>query len=118
MINTSSVKVDLVIGNIEGYSQRAAIEFYQSKSGEDCYVKPVGFKSYAHLFYTDKPMVTGDLSIDDFPNLLEGDPGKKVYFVAKINKLKDLPERPDLRELYRKNGFVFYERMLPDTPER
>jgi 4-amino-4-deoxy-L-arabinose transferase-like glycosyltransferase len=108
----------LVIGNIEGYSQRAAIEFYQSKAGEDCYVKPVGFKSYAHLFYTDKPVVTGDTSVDDFPNLLEGNPGKKVYFVAKINKLKDLPERPDLRELYRKNGFVFYERMLPDAPDR
>ncbi|MBK8557651.1 MAG: glycosyltransferase family 39 protein [Lewinellaceae bacterium] len=99
-----------VIRNIEGYSQCAAIEFYESKAAEDCFVKPVGFKSYAHLFYTDKQPVIGDTSIDDYPTLSRGNPGKKVYFVAKVSNLQDLPELPDVHELYRKNGFVFYER--------
>ncbi len=105
------------VPNIEAYSQRAAIEFYQSKAGEDCYVKPVGFKSYAHLFYTRKPPVVGDTTLDDYPTLSRGNPGKKVYFVAKITNLQDLPELPDCRELYRKNGFVFYERN-PAPPKK
>ncbi|HNE28907.1 MAG TPA: glycosyl transferase, partial [Saprospiraceae bacterium] len=101
------------VPNIEAYSQRAAIEFYESKAGEDCFVKPVGFKSYAHLFYTQKPPVTGDKTIDNYPTLSRGNPGKKVYFVAKITNLQDIPELPDCRELYRKNGFVFFERTPP-----
>lgn len=98
------------VPNIEGYSQRAAIEFYEHKAREDCFVKPVGFKSYAHLFYTHKPPVAGDKTIDNYPTLSRGNPGKKVYFVAKITNLQDLPELPDCHELYRKNGFVFFER--------
>lgn len=100
----------LNVPNIEGYSQRAAIEFYKSKAEEDCFVKPVGFKSYAHLFYTQKRPVAGDPKIDDYPTLSRGNPGKKVYFVAKINNLQELPDLPGCRELYRKNGFVFFER--------
>ncbi|HXC03461.1 MAG TPA: glycosyltransferase family 39 protein, partial [Bacteroidia bacterium] len=39
---------------VEGYSQRAAIDFYESLKGQKCYIDVIGFKSYAHLFYTDK----------------------------------------------------------------
>ena len=42
------------VGRIEGYSQRAAIEFFESKIGEDCYVHNFAYKSYAQLFYTRK----------------------------------------------------------------
>ena len=85
-----------VVCNIEGHSQRAAIEFYKSKCDEPCIIQPVGFKTYAHLFYACKqPNVTGN----------------KTYFVAKVGDLGDLPDRPDCRELYRKNGFVFFERI-------
>ena len=52
------------MNRIEGYSQRAAIEFYKSNSGEDCYVQPLGFKSYAHLFYGDKQPQQNPLSYD------------------------------------------------------
>ncbi|HXC05207.1 MAG TPA: glycosyltransferase family 39 protein, partial [Bacteroidia bacterium] len=40
---------------VEGYSQRAAIEFYESLKKKNCYIDVIGYKSYAHLFYTDKP---------------------------------------------------------------
>jgi hypothetical protein len=103
----TSLCLVLITGNIEAYSQRAAVEFYEQHCGESCFVKPVGFKSYAHLFYACKQPVGPDKSIDDYPTLSRGNPGKTVYFVAKINKIKELP---DLPELYRKNGFVFYER--------
>lgn len=83
-----------VVCNIEGHSQRAAIEFCKSKCEEPCEIRPVGFKSYAHLFYACK-----------MPGAAQG----KSYFVAKISDLGALPQMPGCRELYQKNGFVFYE---------
>ncbi len=100
----------LSIKNIERYSQYSNIEFYETKVGEDCYIKPVGFKSYAHLFYTQKPPVGPDCTRDDYPTLSHGHPGKTVYFVAKISNLQDLPELPDCRELFRKDGMVYFVR--------
>jgi 4-amino-4-deoxy-L-arabinose transferase-like glycosyltransferase len=100
------------INNIEAYSQRAAIEFYQSKQGEDCYINTHGFKSYAHLYYFKKQPVDNQNSYEkDW--LLNGVIDKPVYFVTKINKTKGLEEHPELKELYRKNGFVFYKREPP-----
>ncbi|HQZ42663.1 MAG TPA: glycosyltransferase family 39 protein, partial [Flavobacteriales bacterium] len=46
------------INNIEGYSQRAAIEFFEARQDEKCYVITRNYKSYAQLFYTKKPVVT------------------------------------------------------------
>ena len=108
----TSMTLLFVVCNIEAYSQRAAIDFYISKSTEDCFIKPIGFKSYAHLFYSNKQPVVGDLSIDDQETLSHGNPGKKVYFVAKSNRLEGLRELPGCHELYRKNGFVFFERTV------
>ncbi|MBK9336062.1 MAG: glycosyltransferase family 39 protein [Lewinellaceae bacterium] len=102
----------LCIKNIEQYTQGSTIDFYESKVGEDCFVKPVGFKSYAHLFYTQKPPVGTDTTVDDYPTLAHGKPGKKVYFVAKITNLQELPDMPDCRELFRNDGMVYFERVL------
>lgn len=99
----------LFSGNIEAYSQRAAIEFYEQCAEEDCYVRPVGFKSYAHLFYAQKQPIS-DPTRDEYEVLAHGHPDKKVYFVARCHRLEELPQLPHCKELYRKNGFVFYER--------
>lgn len=93
-----------IVCNIEGHSQRAAVEFCESKCGENCAVQPVGFKTYAHLFYACK-----------MPGAVCG----KTYFVARISDLGTLPQMPGCRELYRKNGFVFFEqKSAPALPER
>lgn len=101
-----------IVPNIEGYSQRAAIEYYESKCGKDCFVQPVGFKSYAHLFYTCKQDPGGNKTLDDYATMAFGKPGKDACFVAKINNLGDLPNLPGCHEVYRKNGFVFFEKPL------
>ena len=97
------------IRNIEGYSQRAAIEFYEARQGEDCYVQPVGFKSYGHLFYTRKARVTNSDSYDQ-EWLLSGPIDKTTYFITKVGKEDRFLSYPDIREIGRKNGFVFYQR--------
>lgn len=97
------------INNIENYSQRAAIEFFKEKQGEDCYINTHRYKSYAHLYYSKKEPVENERSYDK-EWLLRGDIDKPAYFVTKINKTEGLKEVPGMMELYRKNGFVFYKR--------
>ena len=99
------------IKRIEGYSQRAAIEFFESKTGQDCYVIPHGYRSYAHLFYTLKPKVTNEKSYDR-NWLYTGDIDKDVFVVAKIHRAHEVAEIPGMEEVGRKNGFVFFRRRV------
>jgi 4-amino-4-deoxy-L-arabinose transferase-like glycosyltransferase len=94
-------------GKIEVYSQRALIEFCKEKKGEDCYVNTLGMKSYAHLFYTAKP-IPEDQQSQDNGWLLTGDIDKPVYFILRSKTLVSFQESyPDLELLYEKNGFSF-----------
>ena len=100
----------LITPRIESYSQRAAIEFYESVAEEDAYITTLGFKSYAHLYY-GKVNPAENLSVYEKGWLLTGNIDKKAYIVFKINrKTRYLKEYPDLKILYEKNGFVFAER--------
>lgn len=95
----------LIVPRVEKISQGAYIEFLESKQNEPCIIETLPFKSYAHYFYPHKPIPT------------QSDADKKHYVVTKINRVKDvLSWRNDLHELYRKNGFVFYE-VVPPTPQ-
>jgi 4-amino-4-deoxy-L-arabinose transferase-like glycosyltransferase len=104
--------VCFITPRIEGYSQRAAIEFYKEKQKEDCYVEPMGFKSYAQLFYLNKQKPANPKAFDN-NWLLTGDIDKPVYFVVKNTHKEDfLNQNPKFAVLYEKNGFVFIKREL------
>lgn len=106
-INLTSL---IIAPRIEQYSQGAAIEFYQYLQGKDCYIETIGFKSYAHLFYSEKKEPTNKNSYD-MNWLLKGEIDKPVYFASKITSVESIKnENPDLKEIYRKNGFVFFKR--------
>lgn len=98
-----------VVPRVEAYSQRALIEFFQSKKGEDCYIYPT-FKSYAHYFYSER---LPENSCADREYLMEGDVDKPTYF-AMWNTRGDeswfLDNSKDAVRLYDKNGFLFYAR--------
>lgn len=81
--------------NFEAHSQRAAIEFYKGKRGEACTIKPAGFESHAPFFYAQT-----------HPDKV----AHKDYFVAKTGMQDSAFCKPGCRELYRKNGFVFFEK--------
>ncbi|MCB9356901.1 MAG: glycosyltransferase family 39 protein [Lewinellaceae bacterium] len=99
------------IKRVEGYSQRAAIEFYESRIGEDCYVVPHGYRTYAYLFYTRKPKVTNEKSYDR-NWLYRGDIDKDVYVVSKIQSAPELDSIPGMKRIGEKNGFVFFRRRV------
>lgn len=97
------------INKIEGYSQNAVIEFYKSLEGKEVYVKNVGFKSYAPLFYTKKTIGLRSENTS-YKWLTEGEIDRDVYFVTKVNNDGGLRKYPEVKEIGRKNGFVFFER--------
>jgi 4-amino-4-deoxy-L-arabinose transferase-like glycosyltransferase len=105
----------VIAPKIEGYSQRAAIEFYEGLQGKDCYVHVLSFKSYAHLFYSRlQPAQSpsgANIPTDEFESwLVEGEIDKTAYFVCKINAADEWRNKATLTELYNKNGFVFFKR--------
>ncbi len=104
-----AVSMYFVVPQVEKYSQAAAIEFYKSKKGEDCYIYSMS-KSYAHYFYSDR-MPENKLAEKDV--LLQGVLDKPCYFVLKNKKQKIddfIKQAPDAVFLYEKNGFAFYVR--------
>jgi hypothetical protein len=98
-----------IVPKVEQYSQHAAIEFYKSKQQENCYVEVLGFKSYAHYFYTLKQPLTNTIFYNK-DSLLYGTIDKRTYFVAKVPGAKDFIKKYELELLYSKNGFVFMKR--------
>jgi uncharacterized membrane protein YiaA len=95
---------------IEAFSQRAAIEYFQSFKGKDVYVKVLGYKSYAHLFYSEKmPPVNKNSYNEEW--LLTGDIDKPAYFICKVMDADKYRALPQLKETGSKNGFVFFSRM-------
>jgi 4-amino-4-deoxy-L-arabinose transferase-like glycosyltransferase len=102
------------IKRIEGYSQRAAIEFFESKKEEDCYIVPHGYKTYAHLFYRKKQPVEKEIAMGDKEAwkqwCLTGPIDKDVYVITKIHRVPELAPIKGLTEVYNKNGFVVFKR--------
>ena len=99
-----------VTPHVEAYSQRAVIDFYKERVGEDCYVRPY-FRSYAQYFYTRR---RPEHTLDDLERLTAGEIDKPAYFVVR-NIPRDLESflkktRGEVTRLYDKNGFVFYRR--------
>lgn len=106
----------LIAPKVEPYPQGAAIEFYKSKQGEAAIVEPLRFKSYAHLFYTRRqPPFTRSLA--DSGQQFHVHPEIPVYYAGKIqNREENKRDRPYLKKLYEKNGFVFYRRHTSEQP--
>jgi len=108
---------------IEAYTQRAAIEYYKSMADKDVYVHPLGYRSYANLFYTYKKPYSSkeyrgmrtdkDGRQTPEPNehwLLFGKTDKPTYFISKINDSIKYSQMPELEMTGSKNGFVFYKK--------
>lgn len=94
---------------IEAYSQRAAIDFFKSMQGKDVYVQVLGYKSYAHLYYTRKqPPRNKNYYNEDW--LINGPVDKPTYFVCKNIAAEQYRSHPNLQVIAEKNGFVFFRR--------
>ena len=96
-----------ILPHIEQYTQRAAISFYESKAKQNVYLIPLGFKSYAHLFYGQvKPHHNKNRFNEAW--ICSDSTDLPVYYVARIPMHKNyLKTYPNLKKIAMKNGFVF-----------
>ncbi len=99
----------IIVPKVERYTQGAAIDFFIQRQGEDCYVNTLGYFSYAQLFYTKKEKPVNPKSYDE-QWLLTGNIDKPAYFVSRVDRIDNFKQYTDLKELYRKNGFIFLKR--------
>lgn len=102
------------INNVEGYSQRAAVEFFEARAKDTAdghlnYARNRNYRSYAQLFYTRKQPPPDERAYSE-DWLFHGDIDRPVYLVAKITSEEDVHAIGTFTELYRKNGFIFYRR--------
>jgi 4-amino-4-deoxy-L-arabinose transferase-like glycosyltransferase len=99
----------VVVPKIEGYTQRAVINFYESKRGQDVYVWPIGNRSYAQFFYFKKPMgVRPEASDENW--LLNGPVDKPTFLISRIDRAEEYRKNPNLELIKEENGFVFFRR--------
>ena len=102
----------IIVPKVERYTQGAAIDFFIQRQGEDCYVNTLGYFSYAQLYYVRKEIPTNPNSYDE-QWLLTGKIDKPAYFVSRVDRIDQYKQYTELKELYRKNGFVFLKRDVP-----
>jgi 4-amino-4-deoxy-L-arabinose transferase-like glycosyltransferase len=123
----------VIVPRVEKYSQGAAIAFFERLQQEDAYLETLGYKSYAYLYYHQKqpqanksPLFTewmkqhnpGGKQVDPktfkelYTNwLLKGKIDKPAYFIARNTQAQGIfSDHPQLKEMGRLNGFVFYVR--------
>ncbi len=112
---TLSLMLPLMLPQIENYVQGAPVQFYESLKGKDVYVKSVGFRSYADIYYSGKEKKNSASGIgikhSEIENfLINGEVKKPSYLVTKINEREKWTSIPTLEVMYEKNGFIFLRR--------
>jgi hypothetical protein len=129
----------LMIPKIENHVQGSIISFYKKIRAEDAYLETVGFKSYAHYYYTQKPMPNANeklntetrnyckqQNIDTIGQLsesqrnqvsgfkkqwyLEGVVDKPVYLVYKITNLEGIDTNSKFKLVFNEGGYKVFKR--------
>jgi 4-amino-4-deoxy-L-arabinose transferase-like glycosyltransferase len=122
LFGATAIVVPLALARIapkvERYTQSTPIAFYESLRGCDCYIAPLGFKSYAHLFYARIPPERSARAAGVAPDryeewLLSGPIDRPVYFVSKLDRADRWRDQAGIKIIGERNGFVFFRRDPP-----
>ena len=101
--------LSLVAPKIEEYVQGTVVRFYESKQGQNVYAEPIGYKSYAQLFYFRKqPPVNPKTKQETY--LIDGSVDKPTYLITKITSADGYRANPNLRLVKEENGYVIFQR--------
>ena len=128
---TLSLTMIFTVRKIEQHSQGPLIDFLESIKGEEAYVSPVGFKSYAQYFYFEQPYepnVFRKIQEEKFGGepttytpleaevrqyMKYGELDHDAYFMTKVTTV-ELDTIPQINLLYQKGGYKFYMRAATD----
>jgi hypothetical protein len=103
----------LFLPKIETYIQGEVVNFYTSFADRDskpAYVEVYNFKSFAHLYYTDKQPVTNPKSKDK-EWLINGKTDRDVYLVTKVGREETLEKHPNFKRIGGQYGYLFYKKI-------
>ncbi|MBI1305957.1 MAG: hypothetical protein GC181_05025 [Bacteroidetes bacterium] len=135
--NTTSVW--MLAPNVERHTQHSVIEFLKEIEGEDCYVEPFRYKSYASYFYAKvKPLKATDslyikkrewlnsFNANELTDLMEedrnvyhqklnewllhGEIDKPVYLICLEKKISLLETEPELKMVMHRGGYAAFRR--------
>ncbi|RXK50759.1 ArnT family glycosyltransferase [Aquirufa rosea] len=95
----------VVVPKIEGYTQATVIDFYESKVGQKVYIETVGFKSFAHLLYFQKP----SKSPDGETLLKKKTVDRPTFFIMKNDVDDAMRYHPHITFMKEENGFLFFK---------
>lgn len=73
---------------IEEFTQNGVIEFYKARGADGAYCEPLGFHSYAHLFYGDRQPDQHPMANDD-GWLLRNHVDRPVFFTIKNHRVDE-----------------------------
>jgi len=105
----------VIVPKIDAYLQKPLFDFYKENS-ETAYLQPLGFHSYAHLFYGKKTPIPIETD-DEAKWMVFEQVDKPVYFVVKPRDLEStLGYFPHLKEIDRKGGYIILERTDENYP--
>ena len=115
VIAAITIFLPLVAPKVEGYTQRSILEFYQQTSGEDCYVQPIFYKTYSHLFYGNRKYsqspASKNMTSGEFEEWLKlGAIDKPAYFIAKLQDKHHLDDIENAQFYGSYYGFIVYKR--------
>ncbi len=107
-----SVFINIYAPKIVQYTQGAVIEFLNSKINCQCYIEPLGYKTYAHYFYSNREITQSsryhNMNKQEFQYyLLQGQIDKPAFFIVRKPNAIEFINQFELKILYEKNGFVF-----------
>jgi 4-amino-4-deoxy-L-arabinose transferase-like glycosyltransferase len=96
-----------IIPPIERYMQNSLIGFCKEKANEDCFILPVGFLSYAHLFYGNKELQVNLKDLTD-KDQSESSFNKTIYVIYKSGTKAELLDKLGNPEIIgEENGYIF-----------
>ncbi|HMY67367.1 MAG TPA: glycosyltransferase family 39 protein [Leptospiraceae bacterium] len=98
-----------LVPKINEYTQAELINFYREAGTKNAYLEVVGYKSYGYLFYSKKQPSARKEAYDK-NWLLFGETDKDSYFSVKTGTGDMYRLSPGIKELYRKNGYIFMMR--------
>lgn len=105
----------VIVPKIDRYLQAPLFSFYKEKALA-AYVQPLGFHSYAHLFYGRKTPVPVQTD-DEAKWMVFEQVDKPVYFIVKPRDLDaTLGYFPHLKQTDQKGGYFILERTDKDYP--
>jgi 4-amino-4-deoxy-L-arabinose transferase-like glycosyltransferase len=98
----------MILPKVEQYTQGPYIRFFESLRGENVYVGTVGYKSYAHLYYSDKQ--PGQPRQMTFNELMDAELEVPVFLSVKLTHEHRMDKHPEFELIGRDGGFLFYRK--------